>query len=220
MSGLWGLRRCHGALLRSIIVLSLLVAPSAGAAAGVAFAARDTNAQAGLAPFRAPDGGTIQVDPGLAQGLAVLAGLDVGPALVNNLARGNIRVDFGDPENAWAYYQGSQRLIRISDVLRGADPRVLAALLAHEAQHALSDSDGTAAQEAKTLGEEAACVQDEHRATVTELRVWYTLFGPQGKQPELNAYEEHVNEQLEEYLESPTAFRHSAPTAHASSCLD
>jgi len=206
-------------LALALVVLSVLGVPAVGWVGG-SLAAGTVQPQAGLVPFRAPGGGTILVDPGLVPGLTVLASLDIGQPLLDAEARGGIRIEFGDTEDFWAWYDYSERLIRLSATLRGADPRVLAALLAHEAQHAQADVDGIAAGEAANLGEEAACIDDEHRATVTELRVWLQLFGPGGRQPERTGYEEEVNEALAEYLASPAAFRHSAPTAHASQCLD
>jgi hypothetical protein len=172
-----------------------------------------------LVPFRAPDGGTVRVDPGLVPAMTVLAQLDVGRPLLSALARGNVYVEY-DNLDEWAHYELSTRAIRIDESLQGADPRAVAALLAHEASHAQTDVEGIGDREEQTLGELTACVENEHRATVTELNVWLQLFGPAGKQPAANDYEEQVNGQLADYLASPAPFRESAPREHGLQCVE
>jgi len=172
-----------------------------------------------LAPFRAPDGGIVLADPGLVPALTVLAQVDIGRPLLSALARGNVHLEYDDLDE-WAHYELSTRTIRIDESLQDADPRAVAALLAHEASHAQAHVDGIGDREEQILGELTACVEDEHRATVTELNVWLQLFGRSGKQPAANDYEEQVNAQLADYLASPTTFRESAPREHALQCVE
>src|SRR5262249_7239727 len=65
-----------------------------------------------LVPFRAPDGGTVRVDPGLVPAMTVLAQLDVGRPLLSALARGNAYVEYDDLDQA-AAYELSTRAITI-----------------------------------------------------------------------------------------------------------
>jgi hypothetical protein len=206
----------HG--LRALAFAALLVLPVAGPPPRQALSAPSAAAQ-WLSPFAVPGGGIIHAEPALHPALAILAGLDVGPALLAALAHDDVFVEFDDLDE-WAHYSPPARAIRIDATLENADPRSLAALLAHEASHARADLDGTTRAEQRSLGAVEACVEGEHRATLTELHVWQVLFGPRGKSPPQNGYERLVNAQLAAYLASAATFRAVAPREHARQCLD
>lgn len=217
--GVW--RRAFAGVL-CLVVMGLAASAPHTALAGAARPAAAPAAsvplpQSGLVPFRTPSGGTIQIDARLVPAMTVLLGVEQARPLIDALARGGIRVEVADLDE-WGHYQSSAQAIRIDVTLVGADPRAVAALLAHEASHARGDVDGIVEREEQTLGEVQECVADEHRATVTELQVYQQLFGPLGKQPPANAYEEQVNDQLAQYRASPDAFRASAPREHGAQC--
>jgi hypothetical protein len=108
-----------------------------------------------VVPVALPGGATLLAEAALASGLILLAQLDDGRPLVAALAQGGVHIEVGTPPLlGWGEYQNDRRAILVHPSLVGADPRTLAALLAHEATHAQGDLDGTVAAEERALLEQ------------------------------------------------------------------
>jgi hypothetical protein len=86
-----------------------------------------------LVAYAVPGGGLIQVDHRLVPVLDVLATLDSGAELLDDLADGSILVVLGSRPftDLLGFYD--------ADAGQALDPRALAALVAHEATHAHDD---------------------------------------------------------------------------------
>jgi len=173
---------------------------------------------ASLTQYTTPNGSTATVDARAAPGLDVLAQLDVGRPLVDVLARGVPVFVMDEPNSVWAHYDGDARVIGVDTSLAGADPRTLAALLAHEATHAQDDLDGLVGQSARRVGNSGACYEDEYRASVTELNVWQQLYGPSGRQPAQNRYERQTNADLLRYQRTPDRYAARLVAEYTSEC--
>jgi endonuclease YncB( thermonuclease family) len=172
-----------------------------------------------LVPYTTPGGLMVTVDARLVPALDLLAQLEIGRPLVDALGRGNVTVFLmAEPADVWAHYDSTARVIGIDLSLAGADPRTLAALLSHEATHALSDQDGWLRQQERQVGEVGACYLDEYRASVTELQVWLQLYGVYGKVPAVHPYEQQENLELARYLRAPDRYAARVLRAYAHEC--
>jgi hypothetical protein len=194
--------------------LWLLVRPVASPDLGPASAER------WLLPYTAPSGVPLQVDRRLVTALDALVSVSEGAQLVNGLAASGTVVLYAalPLDEGAASYDLRADVIALHPDLIGADPRTLAALLAHEAQHAWDEYSGRTADEEQRLGLVGACVAGEERATRVELEVWARLVGPEGKAPPENGYEETVNAALAEYRSGAEGFWAVATAEHRSFC--
>src|SRR5207248_7313399 len=106
--------------------------------------------------------------------LDLLATLDSGAELLDDLAEGSILVVLGSRpfEELRALYDADAGAVVIDPALLVADPRTLAALLAHEAMHAHDDLYGDQDDADGRLGRVRGCVLGELRARLAELQVW------------------------------------------------
>lgn len=199
-------------------------APSAAAALRAAEAeARGANrgvwaVLARLVPYTTPSGDTARVDARATPALDVLAQLDAGRSLVDTLARGVVVFVMDEPNAVWAHYDGDARVIGVDTSLADVDPRTLAALLAHEATHALDDLDGLVSQSARRLGASGACYEDEYRASVAELNVWQQLYGSGGRQPARHPYERQTNSDLARFQRTPERYAARLVSEYTSEC--
>jgi hypothetical protein len=161
-----------------------------------------------LVAYTSPSGGQFQADERLIPTLDILARLDEGRPLLDALAQGRVLVIFAadDLDEMYAYYDDTLRLVAIDPGLREIDPRALAALLAHEASHALRDLDGSVKADTITRGEIEACIRDEIAATRAEMEVFHRLVGTEGLSAARHPYELQLNDDLAESLEAAAQF--------------
>jgi hypothetical protein len=83
----------------------------------------------------------VAVDARLVPALELLAGSDVGAVYADQVRTLRLVVEVGPlPAGAAGRYQPARRTVTVSEALLAEDVRVVAALLAHELQHA-SDAD-------------------------------------------------------------------------------
>jgi hypothetical protein len=127
-----------------------------------------------LVTYTAPGGGLVQVDHRLVPALDLLATLDSGQELLDDLADGSILVVLGSRpfDELRGFYDADAGAIVIDPALVVADPRALAALLAHEATHAHDDVYGEQDEVDRRLGVVRGCMAGETRAMVSELETW------------------------------------------------
>jgi hypothetical protein len=161
-----------------------------------------------LIAYQSADGETLQVDPRLVPALHTLAQLEEGRTLVQALARAAavVLLTVRPLERAYGYYDSDARMVALDVTLQDADPRVVAALLGHEASHAAGDVRGLYEQERWTLGALGACTASQVRALLTEVRIWHELFGADGKEAADRPYELEMNQRLARWLSSPDRF--------------
>jgi hypothetical protein len=148
--------------------------------------------------------------------------VDPGPQLLDVIADLGIvlLIALGPLDKEWGHSTADDGVIAIAPSLADADPRALAALLAHARAHAQRDVNGQAQRDEDRLGLEAACVADQHAANVNELLVWERLVGRQGKEPAANEYEAQLNDELVRYQRSPERFAASANRRHSDQCRE
>ncbi len=156
--------------------------------------------RAWLTSYTAPNGRSIQVDRRAVPALEVLARLPEGRRLLDRLADAAVPI-FMAPEPAerrsWAHYDLRGRVIWIDRSLIGSDPRNIAVVLAHEAQHAVDHADGLITAPRTSVADEEACFASEVRAFSLELGIWRTLFGASGSPVERSRFERQQNILLE-----------------------
>jgi hypothetical protein len=135
--------------------------------------------------------------------LDALASVTEGAQLVNGLAASGTVVLFGVAPlgEGLGFYDTGSNVIVLHPDLVDADPPALAALLAHEAQHAWDEHSGVTADEQQRLAASRACAAGEDRARRAELDVWRRLVGLAGKQPAAHPYEEELNADLAMFQE-------------------
>jgi hypothetical protein len=102
--------------------------------------------------------------------------------------------------------------------LQGANSRTLAALLAHEAQHAWDLWRGVAFEDEERVGAAEACTRSEQRANRVELQVWEHFMGTSGKESPENPYEQQLNEELERYRAGMQDYWTNMHEEHMRSC--
>jgi hypothetical protein len=81
-----------------------------------------------------------------------------------------------------------------------ADPKTVAAILAHELSHVKDVIDR------KPLWTEAGCFETEQQAFRVQGAVWEGFFGPRGKRPEASEMDRQNNYVLTALREEPEAF--------------
>jgi hypothetical protein len=171
--------------------------------------------------YVAPGGGEVFTDRRLVRALDELARIEAGRPLLDNMAAHNIPA-FMVPDlyvqGAWAVFDLSSSVVSIEASLAGADPRTVAAVVAHEFSHAWDFRTGLSREEVRTLGEEEACVQTELRAFTLETQLWLQWWGPEGKLPVRNSSELYSNDLLEQYLTSPDFFEDARRVAYSRHC--
>jgi hypothetical protein len=175
-----------------------------------------------MVAYTAPNGRTIEVDRRLVPALNLLAGMDLAQPLLNSLADARIPVFlFAEaPElEAWAHYDDRGRVIWVHSSLRGADPRTIAVVLAHEATHAQDHHQGRFdTGRIRTAAAAQACYETEIRAFSIELEIWSQLFGSEGKSPEVHRLEREANILLSDYGYSPEALQDEIRRLYRGQC--
>src|SRR5262245_14926843 len=161
-----------------------------------------------LVSYAAPGGGLIQTDHRLIPALDLLATLDAGRELLDDLADGSILVVLGSRafDELRGFYDADTGAIVIDPALLVADPRALAAMVAHEATHAHDDICGHQDDADPRLGPVRGCVLGELRARLAELDVWQQFYGPDGKPQPAHEYEADLNDELARYVAAPRQY--------------
>jgi hypothetical protein len=106
----------------------------------------------------------------------------------------------------------------IDPALLVADPRAVAALLAHEATHAHDDVYGEQADADRRLSAVRGCMVGELRARLAELEVWQQFYGPGGKPQPAHEYEADLNDELARYVAAPRQYAADARKDHRRQC--
>lgn len=173
-----------------------------------------------LTVHEAPTGGVVQVDARLIPALNALRRLDDGHVLLDHIADTDVvlLVGIDGTDDFYAQYRPDPGVIFVGPELQHADPRTLAALLAHELTHARRDLHSDLAADERAMGSEAACAADEHAANLAELGIWQALYGPQWKTEPVLDYERQVNSEQQRYLRAPEQFAAGAARRHAGRC--
>jgi hypothetical protein len=149
--------------------------------------------------------------------LDVLRQFEDGRGLLDALAQGGVTVTLAaEPPRVWAHYDTAARQVVIDHSLAGADPRTVAGLLSHEAVHVRDTQVGQGQSPARATG--GGCYAEEVAAMQTELQVWQTLFGAQGKVPAEHAYEREQNTALARYLSAPDRYWDMLAATYARVC--
>jgi len=132
---------------------------------------------AALAPYTTSNAGTLLADARLHAALQRLASLQEG-AMLDGLAAAGVRIEVGAvPADDWAAsFLTEGRIVVNPDVL-GADPRAIAALIAHEATHMHHWADGTYSRLVTEFGRREGCAREETEGALVEQRVWSALVG-------------------------------------------
>jgi len=167
-----------GFLGRGLAASSAVRQPEAARAA----APTPTADERWLVAYTAPGGGLVQVDHRLTPVLDLLATLDSGAELLDDLAAGSILVVLGSRpfEELRAFYDADAGVVVIDPAPQASNPRALAAMLAHEATHAHDDLYGHQDDADRRLGRVRGCILGELRATLAELETWQQFYGPGG----------------------------------------
>ncbi len=140
-----------------------------------------------------PDVAPANIDPRLSVAYRIAAASRFS-SLVSNVVAERIPVRVASLPGAFGAFSINQRTgqqtILVSAALLDADPSDAAAVLIHEATHAFD------ASHQPEFGTTQGCFQTELRAKTNDLAFWREQFGPDGKQPALNAFERSENAQL------------------------
>jgi hypothetical protein len=140
-----------------------------------------------------PDVAPANVDPRLSVAYRIAASSRFANLIANAVAR-KIPVRVAALSGAFGAFsinrQTGRQVILIEPALLDANPNDAAAVLIHEATHAF---DFTHQPNFSTT---QGCFQTEFRAKTNDLTFWRDQFGPDGKQPALNAFEQEENAQL------------------------
>jgi hypothetical protein len=171
---------------------------------------------ASLAPYHTANAGTLLADGRLHEALDRLASLPEG-AVLDALAAAGVRIEVGAvPADDWAAsFLAEGRIVVNPDVL-GADPRAIAALIAHEATHMHHWADGTYPGLVAEFGREEGCAREETEGALVEQRVWSALIGDD----DVPADHPYVQQLLQEQAlarDAPDAFRELIE-AHVAHC--
>jgi hypothetical protein len=171
-----------------------------------------SSAERWLVAYAAPSGVPLPVDRRLVPALAALASVTEGAQLVNGLAASGtvVLIGLASLAEGLGFYDTATNDIALHPALVDADPRALAALLAHEAQHAWDDFTGVTASR--------ACAAGEIGPAVPNLEMWRRLVGAQGKHPAAHLYEEELNADLAMYREGSGWYWITISAQHLDEC--
>lgn len=139
------------------------------------------------------DAAPANVDPRLSVAYRIAAGSQFAN-LIANVVEQRIPVRLASIPGALGAFsinrRTGQKIIIVSPTLLDADPNDAAAVLIHEATHAFDSA------HQPNFSTTQGCFQTELRAKTNDLAFWREQFGPDGKQPALNAFERSENAQL------------------------
>ena len=113
----------------------------------------------------------------------------------------------------YARYSVGSHTIEIDSRWQDADPRTLAAVIAHEAVHAHDAVSGYLAS-----GGASACIDSEVRAFATSAQVWTEEFGPGGKPDPGNDLERQLNLVAQQEERDPAGLEALIRQAYVDQC--
>ena len=189
------LRRLLPALAFAIGMLASLVTPL-GAAAD---------------DMQAPD---AAIAPSASSALDLLATSPSATSLRQELIDNGIPIVFVPmTPGLYARYSVVRHTIEIDDRWQNADPRTLAAVIAHEAVHAHDAVSGYLAS-----GGASACIDSEVRAFTMSAHVWVEEFGPGGKSDASGELERQLNLIAQQEQRDPAGLEALIRQAYVDQC--
>jgi hypothetical protein len=162
----------------------------------------------------------LRVDQGL---WAAIDALEAAGSLsaLNAMVRTGTEIRFGElpPGHHARYFReggGSRRpavfVITVDQRWRGADPKALAAIIAHEGKHLEDDLAGAEPSDVE------GCIDFEIRAFTEQSLVWQTLAGPNGKPTPGDRLDQELNDWLAVYRRSPSEMADRIRTLYQELC--
>jgi hypothetical protein len=166
----------------------------------------DLMKEAGLLPGHATraapaDSARARFDPDLFARLNLLAEIEAGKEFHDLAMRAPVSFVWAPlkPE-VGGMFSARRRWIAVNVRWFPADPKTVAAILAHELSHVKDVIDR------KPLWTEAGCFETEQQAFRVQGAVWEGFFGPRGKRPEASEMDRQNNYVLTALREEPEAF--------------
>jgi hypothetical protein len=153
-----------------------------------------TSVQGPSAPWRPPgsdEPGYVAADPELHAALELLATVPTGQSILTRLVRmAPAMLLRGLPAGTGGYADPLGYYIVMSRRVGTADPRAMAAAIAHEATHVIDFTAG-----AMELAQ-FSCFELEQRSHGVQAQVWSEFFGPNGKVPPQDEWDRISNDIL------------------------
>ncbi|MBI4492040.1 MAG: hypothetical protein HY690_04535 [Chloroflexi bacterium] len=174
-------------------------------------ASADTTAE--TMSWKTPQGHSITTVSTLVNALTQLARSTWGAWALDIPADGGLQILWSsDLGNRFSVYQYGSRVILVNAAHSEADPRAVAAAIAHELQHAVDDALGWSSWRAVT------CVDLESRAFLAQAWVWSSFYGPFGKVQPVDPLEEAHNAVLSAVTARPATWSSDAASKYRSPC--
>jgi hypothetical protein len=177
--------------------------------------ARESPIESGTAEtsWRTPGGHSLRTVGSMIRPLEALAETMWGAWAMDALADRGLHVLWSnDLGNRFSNYQYGARTVYVNETLLSAQPRAVAAAVAHELQHALDDVSGWASWRA------LSCIDLASRSFVAQAATWSSFYGPFGKvQPE-NPLEEAHNFVLNAVTARPATWLDDSVARYRSPC--
>ena len=151
------------------------------------------------------------VDDALGQPLDLLAANAAGHELAAALRSAGVQVSFEEVP-AIALFTPIRLSVAINSSWRGADPKTLAAVLAHEASH-LADYLGGVDMRSPT-----GCYRTEYAAFEAQAQVWRAFYGPDGKAQPTTFLDLELNRILTEITQNAHGFAASIAATYRQEC--
>lgn len=156
-------------------------------------------------------GASSFVDDALSQPLDLLAANPAGRDLAAALRSAGVQVSFEEVP-AIALFTPSRLNVAVNPSWRGADPKTLAAVLAHEASHLADYLRGA------DMRSSAGCYRTEYAAFEAQAQVWRGFYGPDGKAQPTTVLDMELNRILMEMTQNPQGFATSIAATYSREC--
>src|SRR5919204_1903891 len=174
--------------------------------------------EAGMLPSQAiqpaaPDSTRARVDPELLARLDLLADLPIGQPLHQIALQAPVAFVWAplDPD-VGGLFSARRRWIAINVRWHDADPKAIAAVLAHELPH-LRDL-----VERKPVWTQAGCFETEQNAFRTQAAIWEAFYGPRGKAAPATEIERQQNYVLAGVKTEPDEFQQRISRIYQPEC--
>ncbi|HEY3108500.1 MAG TPA: hypothetical protein VGL23_07090, partial [Chloroflexota bacterium] len=155
----------------------------------------------------------IEVEPRAAPALWILRREPEFRYLADTVREHKIPVRIAPPDaDKFGGYSFTDRAIYLPDRVLDADPRALAATLAHELTHAWEHSQGLA------LPTGAGCFEAELRAFRAQAAAWERLYGPKGKEKPADELEAEHNQVQRLFKEDPEGLKARLVNRYGDQC--
>jgi hypothetical protein len=159
----------------------------------------------------AASGGASFVEEGLGEPISLLASTGPGKDIAEVLVSPGVRVVFEDVP-AIAIFYPSDLTVAINTRWQSADPRVLAAVLAHEGSHLDDFLQGT------DMTSPMGCLNTERVAFERQAAVWRAFYGPEGKARPTSDLDRELNLILAQVTADRQAFAGSLAITYGAEC--